>query len=74
MVEAADLDPKTLSTIEDRMWALNEEIDEVDDENDVTETVSASGACQYGRLAPMRLASATLPLTRGNAPRARRLP
>ncbi len=56
------------------MWALNEEIDEVDDEHDVTETVSASGACQYGRLAPMRLASATLPLTRGNAPRARRLP
>jgi len=45
VVEAADLDPITLSTIEDRMWALNEEIDEVDDENDVAETVIASGAC-----------------------------
>ena len=45
MVEAADLDPITLSTLEERMWALSEEIDEVDDENDVAETVSTSGAC-----------------------------
>ena len=55
------------------MWALNEEIDEVDDENDVVEAVSASGACKYGRLAPMRLAPATLPSTHARQ-RARRLP
>ena len=44
-IEAADLDPVTLSILERRMILLNEEIDEVDDENDVAETVSASGAC-----------------------------
>ena len=48
-IEAADLDPITLSTIEDRMWALNEEIDEVDDENDVAETMAVLGVA-FGAL------------------------
>ena len=42
-IEAADLDPVTLSILERRMILLNEEIDEVDDENDVAETLAVLG-------------------------------
>ena len=42
-IEVVDLDPVNLSILEQRMAALNEEIDEVDDENDAAETMAALG-------------------------------